>query len=62
MNMDKFNYSEAVEKLEKILEKVEDPSTGIQDIDNCIKEADALIQGCRNYLRTARETLENAGR
>ena len=50
-----FDYSEAVTRLEKIAAQVEDPATGIDDIDRYIKEADSLITGCRKYLRTARE-------
>ena len=54
-----FDYSEAVAELEKIAAKVEDPGTGIDDIDAYIRKADALIARCRKYLRTAREKAES---
>ena len=46
-------------ELEKIAAKVEDPGTGIDDIDAYIRKADALIARCRKYLRTAREKAES---
>ena len=54
-----FNYSEAVGELEKIAAKVEDPSTGIDDIDKYVRRADELITGCRKYLRSAREKADS---
>ena len=56
--MEKFDYTKAIATLEEIALKVEDPSTGIQDIDKCIKRSEELISGCREYLRSAREKLE----
>ncbi|MDO5320815.1 MAG: exodeoxyribonuclease VII small subunit [Bacteroidia bacterium] len=56
--MEKFDYAEALKELEKIALKVEDPSTGIDDIDKYIRQSDELIAKCREYLRTAREKLD----
>lgn len=56
---ERFDYAEAVEELEAIAKKVEDPMTGIGDIDVCIKRAAVLIAACRNYLRTAREKVDD---
>lgn len=56
-----FDYAVAVEELEKIARKVEDPDTGLDDIDKYIKTADELIGRCRSYLRTAREKLDSSG-
>lgn len=56
--MEKFDYAAALKELEKIAVKVEDPSTGIDDIDKCIRRSDELIAGCREYLRTARKKLD----
>ncbi len=55
--MEKFDYSKAVEELEAIAAKVEDPKTGIEDIDKYIKRSEELIGKCREYLRGAREKL-----
>ena len=54
-----FDYTKAVEELETIAEKVEDPNTGIDDIEKYIKRSEELVSACRAYLRGAREKLEN---
>ena len=60
MNMEeKFDYAKAIEELEAMAAKVEDPQTGIGDIDNYMKRSQELIEACRAYLRGAREKLEN---
>lgn len=55
---DKFDYAKAMEELEKTAALVEDPATGIDDIDKHIKRAKELVEGCRGYLRTAREKAD----
>lgn len=54
----KFDYSKAIEELEAIAAKVEDPKTGIDDIDRYIKRSEELISACRDYLRGVREKVE----
>ena len=54
----KFDYSKAIEELEAIAAKVEDPKTGIEDIDKYIKRSEELISSCRDYLRGVREKVE----
>lgn len=56
--MEKFDYERAVEELEQIARKVEDPSAGLGEIDRYIKRADELVEGCRQYLRSLRESVE----
>ena len=56
--MEKFDYNKAVEELESIAAKVEDPQTGIDDIDKYIRRSKELIGACMAYLRGAREKLE----
>lgn len=58
--MEAFDYKEAVARLEKIAEKVEDPATGIEDIDRYVKESNDLIEKCRAYLRTVREKIDTS--
>lgn len=53
-----FDYSKAMEELEAIAAKIEDPATGIQEVGKYIKRSDELIAQCREYLRTVRETIE----
>ena len=55
---EKFDYSKAMEELEAIAAKVEDPKTGIEDIDKYIKRSEELVSACREYLRGAREKLD----
>ena len=55
---EKFDYNEAIAELEKIAARVEDPATGLDEIERCIKRSDELIAGCREYLRTVRQTTE----
>ena len=54
---EEFDYKKAIEELEAIAAKVEDPQTGIDDISRFIKRSEGLIQACRAYLRGARESL-----
>ncbi len=54
-----FDYSKALEELEEIAKKVEDPATALGDIDRYIARADELVAACREYLRTAREGIDN---
>ena len=55
----KFDYNEAVAELEKNAARVEDPATGLDEIDRCIRRSDELIRQCREYLRTVRDTIDN---
>ena len=57
--MKECDYAKAVEELEMIAAKVEDPQTGIEDIDRYIKRSEDLISACRAYLRGAREKLDS---
>lgn len=56
--MEKFDYSAAIAALEEILAKVEDPATSLDDIDALISKADKISRQCREYLRSARESIE----
>ena len=56
-NTEKFDYKKAMEELEAIAAKVEDPQTGIDDIDKCMKRSQELIAQCREYLRGARSVI-----
>lgn len=56
--MEKFDYAKAVATLEEILSKVEDPATGIDDIDKYVHEAEELSARCRDYLRGVREKVD----
>ena len=55
---ERFDYAKAVEELEAIAAKVEDPQTGIDDIDRYIRRSEELVTACREYLRGARAKLD----
>ena len=60
--MKEFDYTKAMEELEAIAAKVEDPKTGIGEIDKYMKRSQELIAQCREYLRGARSAvLSDAG-
>ncbi|MGN0189158.1 MAG: exodeoxyribonuclease VII small subunit [Candidatus Cryptobacteroides sp.] len=56
---DGFNYGEAVKELERIAGIVENPDTGIEDIDKYIRRSDELISACRAYLRGMRDHINS---
>lgn len=56
--METFDYTKAVASLEEILAKVEDPATGIDDIDRYVHQAEVLSARCRDYLRGVREKVD----
>lgn len=55
---EKFDYAKAVEELAAIAAKVEDPKTGVDDIDRYVKRSKELLEACRAYLRGVRETVK----
>lgn len=55
---EQFDYNKAIEELEAIAAKVEDPQTGVDDIDRYIRRSEELVSACRAYLRGAREKLD----
>lgn len=57
---EEFDYQKALARLEEIAAKVEDPSTGLEDIDKYVRESEELVAGCRAFLRTVREKLDKS--
>lgn len=58
---EQFDYKKAIEELEAIAAKVENPQTGVGEIDKYMKRSAELIEACRAYLRGVRQTLEGVG-
>ena len=58
MEEKKFDYAKAVEELEKIAAKVEDPATKLDDIDALVARSNELLKACRAYLRTVKERMD----
>lgn len=60
MPTQKFDYTRAVAELDRIAAKVEDPETSLDDIGALVKRSKELIEQCRQYLRTVRESIEDS--
>ena len=58
MDTKQFDYTKAMTELEGIAAKVEDPKTSLDDIGALVSRSKTLIEECRNYLRTVRESIE----
>ena len=55
---EKIDYAKAVEELEKIAAKVEDPATKLDDIDALVARSNGLLKACRAYLRNVQERID----
>ena len=58
MEEQKFDYAKAVEELEQIAAKVEDPATKLDDIDALVERSNKLLKDCRAYLRSVKERID----
>ena len=58
MDTKQFEYTKAMTELEGIAAKVEDPKTSLDDIGARVSRSKTLIEECRNYLRSVRESIE----
>ena len=58
MAEERFDYAKAMEELEEIAAKVEDPKTSLDDIGALVSRSKTLIKECRDYLRSVRESIE----
>lgn len=56
---EEFDYAKAVEELESIAAKVEDPATALGDIERYVKRSQELIEACRAYLRGVRDRIDS---
>ena len=56
----KFDYTKAVAELDQIAAKVENPETSLDDIVALVKRSKELIDQCRQFLRTVRESIEDS--
>ena len=59
-NMKNFDYIEALDRLDKMAARIEDPATGLPEIEKLLKESSELVEACRQYLRNLREGWEKA--
>ena len=55
----KFDYAKAIEELEAIAAKVENPETKLDDIDALVGRSKELLKQCREYLITVNEKIDS---
>ena len=55
----KFDYAKAINELEEIAAKVENPETKLDDIDALVARSKELLKDCRNYLRSVRQRIDS---
>jgi exodeoxyribonuclease VII small subunit len=53
--IDKLSYKEALDRLEKLVAKLEDPQIDLDDIATEVKSAMELIRVCREKIKGYRE-------
>ena len=58
MEEKQFDYAATMAELEEIARKVEDPATGLDDIDTYVTRSKELLGACRAYLRTVKEKID----
>lgn len=58
MAKEQFDYTKAVEELDGIAAKIEDPKTSLDDIGALVSRSKVLIKECREYLRSVRESIQ----
>lgn len=56
----KFNYSEALSRVEAIAQEVENESLDVDTLAGKVKEAIALLQECKGQLRRTEDELNEA--
>ena len=55
----KFDYAKAIEELDQIAAKVENPETKLDDIDALVVRSKELLKQCREYLRTVKDRIDS---
>jgi len=55
-----MKYSEAVKRLEEILENVDRSNVGIDELADLVKEASDLIKNCRSILTSTEQNVQEA--
>ncbi len=55
----KFDYAKAIQELEEIASKVENPETKLDDIDALVGRSKELLKQCREYLRAVKEKIDS---
>lgn len=54
-----FDYAKALQELEEIAVKVENPETKLDDIDALVGRSRELLRQCREYLRQVKDKIDS---
>jgi len=60
MSSANMKYSEAVKRLEEILENVDRSNVGIDELADLVREASDLIKNCRSILTSTEQNVQEA--
>ena len=60
MSSANIKYSEAVKRLEEILESIDRSDIGIDELASSVKEASDLIKTCRSILKTTEQNVQES--
>jgi exodeoxyribonuclease VII small subunit len=55
-----MKYSEAIKRLEEILENVDRSNVGIDELADLVKEASDLIKNCRSILTSTEQNVQES--
>lgn len=60
MSEQNLRYQQAMDRLEQILEKIDDSAVGIDELADQVREATALLQTCRQILTRTEAGVQEA--
>ncbi len=60
MNAKESTYTDAMQRLEEILESIDDPRTGIDTLAEQVREASGHLKTCRAILTRTEEEITSA--
>lgn len=58
--MSEMNYTEAMQRLESILNQLEEGNKTVDELSALVQEASELIKLCRSTLRSTEESIQKA--
>ncbi|KOF02126.1 exodeoxyribonuclease VII small subunit [Roseivirga ehrenbergii] len=60
MSKKKLTYKESLERIETIVDIIENQQPDIDDLSSLVKEATQLIKDCKSRLKNTEEELNNS--
>jgi len=60
MSSANVKYSEAVKRLEEILESIDRSDVGVDELADLVKEASDLIKVCRSILKNTEQSVQDS--